>query len=70
MYLMMMGCKKWFLLVMVSVSENLHLSRRSQGMLWSSYFLRAATIRCKKETHFAVLNKQDYQKVLGKIEEK
>lgn len=29
---------------------------------------RAATIRCMSDTHFAVLSKQDYDKVLGKIE--
>lgn len=29
---------------------------------------RAATIRCKDDCHFAVMNKADYQKVLQRIE--
>ena len=31
---------------------------------------RAATIRAKEDWHFAVLEKQDYQKVYGVIQEK
>jgi CRP-like cAMP-binding protein len=29
---------------------------------------RAATIKCPSDTHFAVLSKLDYTKILGKIE--
>ena len=31
---------------------------------------RAATIRCLQDCHFAVIQKEDYQKVLQKIEQK
>lgn len=31
---------------------------------------RAATIRCLSECHFAVVDRYDYKKVLGKIEQK
>ena len=30
---------------------------------------RAATVRCLSECHFLVLQKQDYQRVLGRLEE-
>ena len=31
---------------------------------------RAATIKCLEDCHFAVMSKQDYQKVLQRIEQK
>ena len=31
---------------------------------------RAATIRCLEDSHFAVMSKSDYEKVLQKIEQK
>lgn len=31
---------------------------------------RMATVRCEKGTHFAVLDKKDFQRCLGKLEKK
>jgi hypothetical protein len=31
---------------------------------------RAATIKCTKDTHFAILGKKDYKRAFGKIQEK
>lgn len=30
---------------------------------------RSATVKCTENTHFAVLEKQDYQKVYGRLQE-